>query len=204
MTTRLITFLFVLFIACQPRETQKEPTTVPVVIIDKATYIKNLIDSIGFVQLPFKYDVYKSIAETSFSADQRTVDLLDFEYGPIQGVLPDTSRQYVFLHYIIGDSLYPVLTTFDKHGNKIDRQGIGVGNCNGGGPIARQDECTDVVTIHRDLTIEALYRFKGLVQPVDSLPAIYVCQQMVITGRITDNGRIELKEGEMENCLKKK
>ncbi|HBK88535.1 MAG: hypothetical protein U0289_06150 [Cyclobacteriaceae bacterium] len=204
MITRLIVLMSILLMACQAkvtRETPKEATSIPFVI-DKAAHIKRLINSVGFVSLPFNYDVYKSNPETRFSIDRKTVDLLGFDYGPIQGVLPDTSSHYVFLHYVIGDSVYPILNSFDKNGNKIDQQGIGVCYCNGGGPIARQDECTDVVTIHRDLTIEAFYRFRGILQP-DSQPGKYVCEQRTIAGRITGDGRIELKKSEMQDCSKK-
>ena len=127
------------------------------------------------------------------------MDTLFFDSGSLGGVLPDTTSFYCILYYQVGDSLYPFLTTIDKDGNVIDNAPIGIGHCRG--LLIDIESCVDQVTINRDLSIELFYKVVGSADTNDSIPkTVRICNQILGTGRVTKEGKIEIKKGELEQC----
>lgn len=167
----------------------------------KVDYIKTLIKKVGFQELPYSHDLMKDKEEYKYNVDRNSMDTLFFDdlNGHIIGVLPDTSKYYCFLYFGVGDVLYPCLTTIDKKGNKIDNKSICIGQC--AGVMIDYDTCIDRVTIEKDLTINMFYKLHGFVEREDNITKVdTICNQMIWTGRITKNGKIEVKETELESC----
>jgi len=161
-----------------------------------------LIKKIGFQQLPFSYDMAKLNLDSRHSVDRNSNDTLFFDdfNGTVGGVLPDTSDYFGFIYYKVGDSIYPFLVTVDKKGKIVDRQGIGIGNCNGLLTVD-VDSCLDRVTINKELQIALLYKLRGSVQTKDSIPkTVKLCNQIIGSGRITKNGKIEITKGDLQMC----
>lgn len=186
----LILGTLILFTTCGQREKKK--------VIDKVGHLKNLMAKIGFVELPFTYDIAASKIDSKYSMDHNSMDTLFFDSGQFQGVLPDTSNFYCVLYYQTGDSLYPFLTTIDKKGNVIDTQNIGIGYCNG--LLIDIDQCVDQVTIKEDMRLDLLYKATGTAENDSTRQTIKICNTIVGTGKINEKGKIEITKTEIEDC----
>jgi hypothetical protein len=179
-----------LLTTCGQKETRKE--------IDKVGHLKNLMKKIGFIKLPFTYDVASSKIDSKYSMDHNSMDTLFFDSGQFQGVLPDTTNFYCILFYQTGDSLYPFLTTIDKSGNVIDTQNIGIGYCRG--LLSDIDHCIDQVTIKEDMGLDLLFKATGTTENDSTHQTIKICDTIVGTGKVNEKGKIEITKTEMEDC----
>jgi hypothetical protein len=168
---------------------------------DRVEYIRTLIKKVGVIQLPYDYDMVKRDIHSKYSVDKNSMDTLFFDdfNGSIEGVLPDTSNYFGFIYYKVGDSLYPFLTTIDKKGKIIDRQSIGIGAC--GGLAIDVDSCVDKVSINEKLEIDMFYKMRGTADTNDSIPqTVKICNWISGKGKITKDGKIEIRRGELEVC----
>jgi hypothetical protein len=188
----LILGILFLLTACGQRETKKE--------IDKVGHIKNLIKTIGFLELPFTYDIAESAVNPKYSMDHNSMDTLFFDSGQFEGALPDTTNFYCILYYQSGDSLYPFLTTIDKNGNVIDTQNIGIGYC--GGMLTEIEQCIDQVTISENMDLDLLYKAIGTAEDDSAHQAVKICNTIVGAGKIHENGKISIIKTESEDCDK--
>ena len=186
----LILGTLILLTTCGQRETKK--------VTDKVGHLKNLMTKIGFIKLPFTYDIAASKIDSKHFMDHNSMDTLFFDSGQFQGVLPDTTNFYCFLYYQPGDSLYPFLTTVDKSGNVIDTQNIGFGYCNG--LLIDIDRCIDQVTIEKDMGLDLLYIATGTAENDSTKQTIKICNKIVGTGKINEKGKIEINKTEIEDC----
>ena len=146
-------------------------------------------------------DMVKRDFHSKYSVDKNSMDTLFFDdfNGSIEGVLPDTSTYFGFIYYKVGDSLYPFLTTIDKKGQIIDRQSIGIGAC--GGLAIDVDSCVDKVSINEKLEIDMFYKMRGTADTNDSIPqTVKICNWISGKGKITKDGKIEIRKGELEVC----
>lgn len=183
------------FASCDKKEKQDETRESKP---DRVKYLKQLIQKIGFQELPYTYDLAKRVIDSKYQVDQNTNDTLFFAAGSFGGVLPDTSKFYSVLTYQAGDSLYPFLTVIDRQGNVIDVQNIGIGHCRG--LIIDIDSCVDLVKIDKDLKIELLYKMRGTAAIDSTNQEVKVCNTIIGNGKITDAGKIEIKKSDLIVC----
>jgi hypothetical protein len=176
-------------VSCEQRKRQK---------FEKTTHLKNLISKIGFIKLPLTYDIAGSKIGSTYSINGNSMDTLFFRSGQLGGVLPDTANFYCILHYQVGDSIYPFLTTIDKSANVIDKQNIGIGYC--GGLMIDVDECTDQVTIHEDMSLDLLYKATGTVDDDSTQQTVRICNEIVGKGKISELGKIEITKTDLMDC----
>jgi hypothetical protein len=103
-------------------------------------------------------DQYKKINSTDkyFTGYKENETLYAF------GMLPDTSGCFKVIWLEPADDYYPVLATFSKNGKKIKQEDIGVGGCG----VDCGFECTETVTIRRDMSIYSVDSIKST--PCDS------------------------------------
>jgi len=186
----LVLVTLMLLAACGQKDSNQE--------VDKVEHLKNLMHKIGFVKLPFTYDIARSKIESTYSVDHNSPDTLFFDSGQFQGVLPDTTNFYCILYYQSGDSLYPFLTTIDKSGNVIDTQNIGIGYC--GGLPTGVDHCIDQVTIGEDMSLHLLYHATGTRTDDSTHQTTKICNKILGTGAITGKGKIEITKTETDDC----
>jgi hypothetical protein len=167
----------------------------------KVDYVRSLIKKVGFQNLPYSHDLIDDKIDSKYDINRNSLDTLYFNdlNSHIVGVLPDTTNFYCFLYFGVGDALYPCLTTIDKNGNKIDSKSICIGQC--AGIMIQYDTCIDNVTIEKDMTINMYYRLHGFVNSKnDSNKIDTICNMMIWTGRIDKNGKIIVKESELQGC----
>lgn len=166
-------------------------------------HARTLLKKIGFQPLPFSYDMAKQNPNVRHRVDRNSNDTLFFDdvNGSVGGVLPDTSRYFGFIYYKLGDSHYPYLVTVNKKGKIIDRQSIGIGAC--GGLTIDVDSCVDEVTISTNLELELRYKVIGTAEAQTSdstVQTVKVCNTIVGRGQITEDGKIEIKKGDLKEC----
>jgi len=126
--------------------------------------------------------------------------IFDKDIYNIIGTLPDTSNYYAFLFPSIGDKLFPTIITFDKLGNKIDRQIICVSCCSGQASID-VISCYDSVIVTEDLRITSKCKLVGTVETEDSIPmTLNICNERRLNGNLTKQGKIILSDSELIDC----
>lgn len=127
-----------------------------------------------------------------------SVDTLFIRGTAVGGVLPDTSNFYSILYYQTGDLIYPFISTFDKQGNLIDEENIGIGYC--GGLTIDLDTCVDRVTINQRLEIESFYKAIGTAEDSTG-QELKICNSITGKGTIKADGQIEILKSELKDCL---
>lgn len=161
-----------------------------------------LVKKVGFQSLPFSYDMAKRNVDSRHPIDETSNDTLLFDsYGQVGGALPDTSAYFGFIYYKVGDSLIPFLVTVDKTGKVVDRQPIGIGSC--GGLAIDVDSCVDMLTIHKNLALDLLYKVRGTAEAQTSdstFQTVNICNTIIGKGQITKEGKIEIKRGDLQQC----
>jgi len=168
---------------------------------NRVEYIRNLSDSLGFIELPFSYDIMKDYDKEYFKILKNSNDTLIFPwgYGRMIGILPDTSDYYGFLYLDMGEYQYPSLRIFNKTGTLIEEKNICIGYGNGSeaGGKMEYDTCYDRVTINKDLSLLMEYKLYGYIEsqgrnPIPRSDTIY--QEMTWNGQINEDGKIIINE----------
>ena len=179
--------------SCAQRSTNQDKRLVENETGLRKRYLKELIQKVGILELPFSHDILNDGIESKYVIRENSLDTLFFENGNVQicGVLPDTSSYYCFLYYAIGDIAYPRLLTIDKEGKEIDRQNISLGVC--GAPID-VDTSINRFEIDKNMNIKSYYKCHGTVDTNDSITKTAVINELEEgTGMITRDGKIELQ-----------
>lgn len=166
-------------------------------------YLRNLMDSVGAIQLPFKYNMVDEDKPPGYVLTAKPKDLLFSSYGGIVfGYLPDTSNFYGMLHLDIGDDFYPILSTYQKDGARIDRRSVGLGNCAGLG--VDYEFCLEDLSIDEKLNISSSYCAKLLLESKEDYTIIdTLINEEHGKGRIDKQGKIWIKESgilEVNEC----
>ena len=172
----------------------------------KVNHIRNLISTIGFVNLPVSIDnnIENSLID-AYNVNLNGLDTLVFDKDvySVVGFFPDTTDYYAFLFHTVGDMLFPTIMTISKEGDKIDRQIICAGGCAGHASLDIIS-CYDSVVVYNDLRIASTSRVIGTVEMEDTIPQILdVCNEITVSGHINRNGQIVLKESGILNCDEK-
>lgn len=182
-----------LFISCGQQKSGQENNRQ----ISKIEYLRTLIRKIGVQELPYTYDLAISNPNAKYAVDYNSMDTLFFDSGSFGGVLPDTTNFYCIIYYQAGDSLYPFLKTFDKSGNAIDNENIGLGHCRG--LLIDIEKCVDQVTINDKLEIDLFYKVTGVAEDTTG-QTFKICNKATGTGKILADGQIEIVKGSIGSC----
>jgi len=164
--------------------------------------IRNIIDIVGFVELPYKiYHDQDGILMDEYNANY--LWKIRVQNGCLYGVLPDTTHYYGILYCLAASVAIPVLTIFDKEGNLIfDRQRLLEQNCHK--MIGIGIFCNEYIIINEDLTLHYHYSAKDIYDNIlsgknDALD----CEHIEKEGEIDENGKVifgESKTIPVENC----
>jgi len=197
MKYKLITILIIILISsCVSR---KEKNTQEI----KIEYIQELVNKIGFIELPLVFDANNENALKSIHfINMKGKDSLLFDntVERIIGFLPDTSKYYAIMFYEVGDMLYPSIMTIDKTGNKIGREIICAAGC-AGHAVVEISSCYDSVWIQKNLKIKSISKVIGIVETEDSIPqTIKICNKTIVEGLINENGLIKINRSELIDC----
>lgn len=169
----------------------------------KIEHFKTVIKSSGFIKLPLIFDAnIENSLKTNYKVDLKGKDSLifDSDIRSIIGFLPDTTEYYAILFYTAGDMLYPTIMTFDKKGNRIDRQIINAAGCAGHAALD-VISCYDSVWISSELNIKSVSRVIGTVETEDSIPkTLNICNIRKVEGLIEKSGKIVLKNSDLIDC----
>ena len=183
-------FLFLVSISCKNRNAQQTAITKDETVL-KAIY--SIIDSIGFVELPYKI-YYEQEAE-----------ILTDKFGQTRyfyGILPDTTNFYGVLEYLPAGNGIPFLNTYDKNGNEITRKSII--DCNCLKYVGIEIFCDEYVIINKDLTLHYHYSSKHIYEDyLTSKQEALVCEHIEKKGKIDENGNIIFEESikiPVEDC----
>jgi hypothetical protein len=187
---KLITYLTVFFVltSCSDAVNQTKLRLES----KRIEYLSDLIEKVGFLNLPISYDILKADFESKYTTKSNSIDTLFFESENVHvcGFLPDTSSYYCILYYQIGDLVYPKLLTIDKHGLIIDKKDLCLDVC--GAPV-EVDSSINRFEIDKDLNIKSYFYCHGKVQTNDENPKIVeVQEQEQGLGNISKKGKIKL------------
>ena len=97
------------------------------------------------LELPLKFEVTEGL---KIKPLQLKTSLTPFS---LFGYFPDTSSTYSILTTEPGDYIYPIITTYSKAGQLIQRKIISTGNCSN--PVADISNCYDSVVISNNYDI---------------------------------------------------
>lgn len=169
----------------------------PLMEVSKGDRLRALIAKTGAMKLPFTYDLRNGPSKRPYEIDIHSSDTLLFKRGMVEGYLPDTVNFFGILHYEVGDLIYPVLSTFDKQGNLIDKKSIGIGAC--GGLVIDIKSCIDKVTISQRMMINSYYKVIGTAEDKDG-QEIGICNSITGKGKVAADGKIEYVQSKIVDC----
>ena len=189
-------FAFVFGISCTNRgSVQAEIAQISVDELTAVQAIREIINIVGFVELPFKI----CSRRPTHTIDVAELVLKIGVHPHLYGILPDTTHFFGVLYLVPAGGGHPRLATFDKNGNLIDRQYILREKCH---KIAGESVfCEEYVIINKDLTILYRYRSKHI---WDRGFYQLECKHIERQGRIDQTGRIifdEFVEFPIEDCI---
>jgi hypothetical protein len=161
---------------------------------EKEITFRKFLKHFKVLTLPYSYKSASQFTNESsyYAVPDKSPDTLFLPHFSIcYKMLPDTTNFFGLLSFIIGDGFAPVLTTYDKRGNKISNQQIDVAKCDGGGPCYT---CSEYTYIYKDVSIFSIdtfyhYSCDSIYKISDSVPRVSVIS---ITGKIYSDGRIVL------------
>lgn len=110
------------------------------------------------------------------------------------GMLKDTSDFFSLIYFYPADSFYPVLVTYDKKGNQIDKVSLIVNGCGGDCGL---EYCSETGIIYEDRSIlcadTVIWKFScdSLGEPIPDSDSVWVNSK---AGRIKDNGKLIMKK----------
>jgi hypothetical protein len=180
-----------LLISCsrhQPTTEQENP---------RSDYFKNtFLKKFKIIGLPCEIGEGKRIYTAKLlSTDPGTLDSLFIQSSSLlcYGLLADTSRFYTLVFYAPAVTYVPILSTFDKLGNKIFDYGIDFG-CWDGGP--GEYDCEGHLLIDKEMNLN----FEHVITCYDcdstsSKPIQYIDKRK---GKIESDGQIELETSKIK------
>ena len=210
MKSLLPILLFGLLLLSSCRDNKNETET-QVVQLDKkqTTPFNEFLRKFQITQLPFYYkgwiDENIDISKLA-TLDQKSNDTLFFNINDenikCYGILADTTNFYSLIYFKIGDAPVPILATYSKIGQLLDRQDL---LCNGCGSDCGLLYCSYTAQIKKTLDIyiadTAIYNGlcdslqEDIIKKIDSTFIEYK------VGKIDVNGKIVL--GQTQNVRKK-
>lgn len=163
--------------------------------LSKIDRIDSILDSIGFISLPFVANFDTTIKNTyrlNASNDLDTILIKDFSrLGDVYliGFLPDTTDFYAILFLGIAAVSNPGLITFDKTGTKISSEFITEENC----LIYVGDilYCCEYTQINSDLTLKYVYK-SIVIQEKADMTSDTIFTHIIRNGKIRNNGILDL------------
>jgi hypothetical protein len=165
-------------------------------INSRANVFRTLYLKIGFVKLPFQYDLTKDNKAANYLITEKSSDTLFFDAAHYQiiGILPDTTDYIGVLYFEQGDGLYPSLITFNKNGVKIDDKRLCYFEC--ADIDCSVDSCSSNLILQRTMDFE--YQLKITTSGCDSkghkISGTSNCVIKRSTGHVLKNGRIMISE----------
>jgi|LakMenE01Jun11ns_1017448.scaffolds.fasta_scaffold9743097_2 hypothetical protein len=164
----------------------------------KANYFKNtFLKKFKRLDLPTNIIEGKQIDPKKLTSnDPKSLDSLFTQSGSIlcYGILTDTSSFYTLIFYAPTVTFIPVISTYDKKGNRISDKGIDFG-CWDGGPY--DYSCDGHLTVDNKMNLNLEH--VTICNDCDSTSTEPVKFIEKRKGKITNNGQVELearKEGE--------
>lgn len=156
----------------------------------KLRHIRLLYHKLPKIKLPFEYDVSKSngIGQIYSNTD---LDSLIFEKDirvNIAGVIQDTTNFFGFIYFYPGDELIPILVTFDKTGELIEKSQIAKECASDCGY-----DCHSTVIINKDYKI--VFRLNETITKCDSVGPIdstKIYRETVEISQLDNLGKIKL------------
>jgi hypothetical protein len=160
-------------------------------------------------QLPF---YYKGWTEASFDAgtlytlNQQSIDSLFFDIKDdnikCYGILSDTTNFFGLIYFRIGDAPVPILATYSKSGQLLDKQDL---LCNGCGSDCDLEYCSYAAHVKKnlDIYIADTLIYNGICDTlqenvIKSIDSTFIAYK---TGKIEANGKINL--GQLMSLRKK-
>lgn len=110
------------------------------------------------------------------------------------GMLKDTTKFFSLIYFYPADSYYPMLVTYDKQGNMIDKTSLIVNGCGGDCGL---EYCSETGIIHPDLTIACVDTVKwkfscdSLGEPIPDSDSVWVDSK---NGKIKKNGKLLIQK----------
>ncbi len=171
---------------------------------NKISQIRQIVDSVGFVELPYliKYDasIENSYKISCCSKDSSLYS--DFSGGDlyIVGSLPDTTNYFGLIYVAVASSGIPHLLTYDKAGNRIDVS-----------PLIEENSwlmagemltSKEFIEIRKDLTMKYFFKSQVVykVYEQNTISRDTVCTYYEKEGKIMKDGMINFKSRIKKPC----
>jgi hypothetical protein len=179
--------------SCQPDTEDKLDTT------DRSATFQAFLKKFKTVELPFifRYGNFEDSLEFDKmpAIDPNSNDTLyvkenDLNEIKCYGMLKDTSTFFSLIYFYPADNFYPVLVTYDKKGNLIDKVGLIVHGCGGDCGL---EYCSETGIINKDLSIHCadtiVWKFScdSLGEAIPNSDSVWVNS---ITGKLTHTGKL--------------
>lgn len=198
-----ITFILITIVlfSCKTDNTENLNTT------DQSDSFRIFLTKFKTIDLPFVFRYGNFQDSLNFDKmpviDEHSNDTLyvkENDLGEIKcyGVLKDTSKFFSLIYFYPADSYYPVLVTYDKRGNQIDKVSLIVNGCGGDCGL---EYCSETGIINEDLSIVCadtiVWKFScdSLGEPIPDSDSVWVNSK---TGRIKDNGKLMIKKEQQQ------
>ena len=173
---------------------------------DQSAGFRIFLTKFKTIELPFVFrygnfedglDFEKMSVVDPNSNDTLFVKEMDRNEIKCYGMLKDTSKFFSLIYFYPADSFYPVLVTYDKKGNQIDKVSLIVHGCGGDCGL---EYCSETGIINNDLSIlcadTVVWKFScdSLGEPIPDSDSIWVNSK---AGRIKDNGKLIMKKEQL-------
>ena len=193
----VITLIILVLVSCRTDNPELLDTA------DHSATFRLFLKKFKSIELPFVFrygnfedslDFDKMISVDANSDDTLYVEESDVTEIKCYGILKDTSKFFSLIYFYPADSYYPVLVTYDKKGNQIDKVSLIVSGCGGDCGL---EYCSETGIINDDLSIVCadtiIWKFScdSLGEPILDSDSIWVNSK---TGRIKDNGKLMMKK----------